>query len=94
MAKRELKTFDEFRKARLDDTGFIVIAGSARTAVVHKLNGRCVSADNFKAKMMSDGNVAGRYYWVDSVSSAALELGASSCRICKPHLPEKVTRRT
>jgi hypothetical protein len=87
--KRELRTFDEFRQARLDDSGFIVITGAARPSIVHKLNGRCISADNFKVKVMLAESAAGKYYWVDSISSAAVELGASSCKICKPHRPEK-----
>jgi hypothetical protein len=89
LAKRELTSFAEFRQARLDDLGFIVIADPARPAIVHKLNGRCISPDNFKAKVMLDKKRAGKYYRVDSISTAAVELGASACKICKPHHPEK-----
>jgi hypothetical protein len=91
---RELATFDDFRKARLDDAGFVVITDSARPPIVHKLNGRCITADNFKVKVMLDGMVTGKYYWADSLSSAATELGASLCKVCKPHRPEKETWRT
>jgi hypothetical protein len=94
LVKRELATFDDFRQARLGDTGFIVIEGSARAPVVHKLNGRCISPDNFKVKVMLKESTAGKYYWVDTISSAALELGASACKICKPHHPDKDIRKS
>jgi hypothetical protein len=90
LATRELKDFEEFRKARLDDAGFIVITDSTRPAIVHKLNGSCVSPENFKVKVVLGGKQNGAYYWADSVSSAALELGAAPCKVCKPHRPDKV----
>jgi hypothetical protein len=93
LPNKELATFDDFRKARLDDVGFIVIKGSARSLIVHKLNGRCVSADNFRVKAL-DEKAAGSYYWVDSLSSAATELGASICKVCKPHRPDKEPWKT
>lgn len=89
MTKRELATFDDFRRARLDDTGFIVIADSGRTPVLHRLNGKCISADNFRNKVMLGEGSAGKYYLVDSVSSGITELGASVCRVCRPLRPEK-----
>jgi hypothetical protein len=89
LANKELKTFDEFRQVRLDDAGFMVITDTARRAIVHKLNGPCVSADKFKARVMLGEKQTGGYYWADTVSSAALELGASPCKVCKPHRPEK-----
>jgi hypothetical protein len=89
LVKRELRTFEEFRQARLDDKGFIVITDVTRPAIAHKLNGRCISADNFKSKMVLDGGGTGKYYWVDNFQSAALEFGASACRLCKPLRPEK-----
>jgi hypothetical protein len=89
LASKELKSFDEFRKARLDDVGFIVITDAARPAVVHKLNGPCVSPENFNIKVMLGGSQTGKYYWADKISSATLELGASPCKICKPHRPDK-----
>jgi hypothetical protein len=89
METRELRTFDEFRQARLDDVGFVVITDTARPAIVHKLNGPCVSADNFKVKVMLGENSTGKYYLVDSVSSALSEFRASACKICKPHRPDK-----
>ena len=89
MAKKELATFDDFRRARLDDLGLIVITDTARPPIAHRLNGRCISADNFRAKVMPDGKATGKYYLVDSFSSAAVEFGASACKICKPLQPEK-----
>jgi len=56
--------------------------------MIHKLNGRCISPDKFTAKVMVDKKGA-KYYWVDAISTAAVELGASACKICKPHHPEK-----
>lgn len=88
MPKRELKTFDEFRQVRLDDTGFIAITDGARHTTVHKLNGSCVSADKFKAKVLDPGQ-AGGYFWVDTVQVAALELGAAPCKVCRPHRADK-----
>ncbi|MDG6926361.1 MAG: hypothetical protein JRN09_07380 [Nitrososphaerota archaeon] len=87
MTKRELATFEDFRKARLDDVGFIVMVDASRSPVVHRLNGRCISADNFRNKMARGG--AGKYYQVDSVSDGIKELGASVCKLCKPLKPEK-----
>ena len=89
LANKELKTFDDFRKARLDDIGFIVITDSTRHPIIHKLNGSCVSADNFKTKVMLGEKQTGSYYWADTVSSAALELRAAPCKVCKPHRPDK-----
>lgn len=93
MEKRELRTFEDFRTARLGDAGFIVITDSTRPAIVHKLNDRCISADNFKIKVVLDGGSGGKYYWVDSISTAIAELGAKPCKTCKPHLPEKGVKR-
>jgi len=89
LASKELRTFDEFRQARLDDAGFVVITDAARPAIVHKLNGPCVSPDNFKVKVVLGEGQTGKYFWVDGISSAALELGASPCKVCKPHRPDK-----
>ncbi|MDA4121971.1 MAG: hypothetical protein OK456_02175 [Thaumarchaeota archaeon] len=89
MVKKELATFDDFRLARLGDTGVIVITGSAGHGVAHRLNGRCISAEKFKGKVLLDANTTGRYYWVDSVASAITEMGASGCKLCKPHIPDK-----
>ncbi|MDG6914468.1 MAG: hypothetical protein JRN23_01015 [Nitrososphaerota archaeon] len=88
MPTRELKTFDDFRQVRLDDAGFIAITDGTRHATVHKLNGQCVSADKFKAKLLDKGQ-AGAYFWADTVQAAALGLGAAPCRVCKPHKAEK-----
>jgi hypothetical protein len=89
LAKRELATFEEFRRARLDDVGYVVTTDAARPPIVHRLNGRCISADGFKVKVVLDGRGTGKYYWVDSFSSAAQEFGASACKLCKPLSPEK-----
>ena len=94
MEKKELKTFEEFRRARLDGNGFIVITDNVRPAIVHKLNSRCITPERFMAKVTLDKNAKGGYYLVDSVRSAAVDFGASGCKICKPHLPEKAPLRT
>lgn len=93
MTSRELATFEDFRRARLDDIGYIVIVDSARSPVVHRLNGRCISADNFRAKAL-DEKAKGKYYLVDSVSSGIKEHGASVCKVCKPLRPEKEVWKT
>ena len=89
MLAKELGTFDEFRQARLDDVGFIVITDTARPPIVHKLNGPCITADKFKTKVMLGESSTGKYYLVDSVSSALAEFRASACKICKPQRPDK-----
>jgi hypothetical protein len=91
LASKELATFDEFRQKRLDDTGFIVIIDSARDAIVHKLNAPCVSAENFKVKVLLNEKRTGKYIWVDTVASGALEFGAAPCKVCKPHRPDKTS---
>jgi hypothetical protein len=83
LATRELRTFEEFRQARLGDAGFVVITDTARPAIVHKLNGSCVSADNFNVKVMFGKNFTGKYHLVDSFQ-ARLEFRASACKVCKP----------
>jgi hypothetical protein len=95
LPKRDLGTFEDFRKARLDDVGFIVVTDDARhSSVAHKLNGRCITADNFKVRVMLDEKGTGKYYWVDSLATAGTELHASVCKVCKPHRPEKETWKT
>ncbi len=89
LTSREIHTFDEFREARLNDKGFIVITDVVRPAIVHKLNGNCVSGEKFKVKVLLEKNHNGRYYWVDSVASAQLEHGASACKVCAPLRPER-----
>jgi len=89
LTNKELLNFEDFRKARLDDTGFIVITDSARPPIVHRLNGRCISAENFRTKVVLEQREKGNYYLVDTVSSGVKEFGASVCKVCKPLKADK-----
>ena len=89
MTNRELLSFEDFRRARLNDSGFMVITDSARPPIVHRLNGKCVSAENFRTKVVVEQRASGTYYLVDTVSSGVKELGASVCKVCKPLKADK-----
>ena len=83
---REITSFEEMRKIRLADEGYIVITDSARPTIVHKLNSKCISIDSFNVKVTVNRGKQGKYYWVDSIATAAKEYGANRCKTCKPEL--------
>jgi hypothetical protein len=83
---KEIENFDELRKLRLEDEGYIVITGKARHAIIHKVNSKCIAADNFNVKVGINERKQGSYFWVDSVATAAHEFGAKRCKVCKPEL--------
>lgn len=85
-SKKEISSFEELRKIRLADEGYIVITDTTRPAIVHKLNSRCISIDNFNVKVTVNQGRQGRYYWVDSIATAAREYGAKRCKTCKPEV--------
>ncbi len=84
--KREVSDFDELRRLRLSDEGYFVITDGAGHAAVHKVNAKCITSENFNAKVRLSERKAGGYFWVDSIATAAKEFGAKRCRICKPEL--------
>ncbi len=83
---REILGFDELRKLRLADEGYIVITDAARRGVVHKVNAKCITSDNFNTKVSINGRKRGSYFWVDSIATAANEFQARRCKVCKPEL--------
>ncbi len=83
---REIANFEDLRKVRLADDGYIVITGGKGHAVVHKVNSKCITADNFNTKVSLNLRTQGSYYWVDSVATAAREYGAKRCKTCKPEV--------
>ena len=83
---KEIASFDDLRKVRLADDGYIVITDTARPTIVHKLNARCISVDSFNLKVTINQGKQGRYYWVDSVATAARKYGAKRCKTCKPEV--------
>lgn len=83
---REIPTFDDLRKLRLADEGYIVITDTARPTIVHKLNARCISIDSFNVKVSLNQGKQGKYYWVDSIATAAHKYGAKRCKTCKPEV--------
>ena len=83
---KEITSFDDLRKVRLADDGYIVITDTARPTIVHKLNARCISVDSFNLKVTINQGKQGRYYWVDSVATAARKYGAKRCKTCKPEI--------
>ncbi len=83
---KEILNFEELRKLRLADEGYFVITDSVREAIIHKVNSKCIKADSFNLKVTINGRKEGSYYWVDSIATAARELGAKRCKVCKPEL--------
>jgi hypothetical protein len=83
---KEILNLDDLRKVRLADQGYIVITDTARPTLVHKLNAKCISIDSFNLKVTINQGKQGRYYWVDSVATAAREYGAKRCKTCKPEV--------
>lgn len=83
---KEIERFDELRKLRLADEGYFVITDTARHAIIHKVNSKCITADNFNVKVSINERKQGSYFWVDSVATAAHEFGAKRCKVCKPEL--------
>jgi hypothetical protein len=83
---KEIANFDELRKFRLADEGYFVITDSARHAIIHKVNAKCITADKFNLKVSINRRRQGSYYWVDSVATAAREFGASRCKVCRPEV--------
>ena len=84
MEPKEILNFEELRKLRLADEGYVVITGSH--ALVHKVNAKCITAENFNVKVRINDRKQGSYFWVDSIATAARELGAKRCKVCKPEL--------
>ena len=83
-APREIMNFEELRRLRLADEGFIVITDSARPAIIHRINAKCISLDSFNVKVGLNERKQGSYYWVESVAEASTKLGAKRCKVCKP----------
>ena len=85
MEPKEILDFDELRKLRLADEGYVVITGSH--SVIHKVNAKCITGENFNVKVRINERRQGSYFWVDSVATAAHEFeGARRCKVCKPEL--------
>ena len=83
---KEILSFDELRKLRLTDEGYFVITDTARPAIIHKVNSKCIKSDRFNLKVTLNERKQGSYYWVDSIATAAHEFGASRCKVCKPEV--------
>ncbi|HEY6282485.1 MAG TPA: hypothetical protein VIW22_01010 [Nitrososphaerales archaeon] len=83
---KEISDFHELRKIRLADEGYFVITDTARPALVHRVNAKCITADSFNLKVVINGRRQGSYFWVDSVATASHEFNAKRCKICKPEL--------
>ena len=83
---KEIENFDELRRLRLADEGYFVITDTARHAIIHKVNAKCIKADSFNLKVTINARKQGSYYWVESIATAAREFGAERCKVCKPEL--------
>ncbi|MDG6900757.1 MAG: hypothetical protein JRM80_02180 [Nitrososphaerota archaeon] len=83
---KEVQTFEDLRKLRLADEGYFVITDSAGHAIIHRVNSKCIKTDSFNLKVTINDRKQGSYYWVDSIATAAHELGAKRCKLCKPEL--------
>jgi len=85
-AWKEITSFEELRKLRLADDGYVVITDAARPTIVHKVNAKCIKIDSFNTKVSLESRKNGSYFWVDSLATAAHEFGANRCKTCKPEL--------
>jgi hypothetical protein len=83
---KEIRSFEELRKLRLADEGYIVITDTAGHAIVHRVNAKCITSYNFNVKVRINSRKQGSYFWVDSLATAAHEFGARRCKVCKPEL--------
>jgi hypothetical protein len=83
---KEILTFDDLRRVRLADEGYLVITDSNREAIIHKVNSKCVKTESFNLKVTIKERKEGSYFWVDSIATAAHEFGAKRCKVCKPEL--------
>jgi hypothetical protein len=81
---KEVEDFDELRRLRLADEGYLVITDKTRHSIVHKINAKCITADSFNLKVKINGRRQGSYFWVDGLPTAAREFGAKRCKVCKP----------
>jgi len=81
---KEITTIEDLRRVRLADDGYLVITDSARPAIVHKINEKCISTDSFNMKVTLNRGRQGKWYWADSLSTAMLEFEAKRCKVCKP----------
>jgi hypothetical protein len=83
---KEIQDFEELRKLRLADEGYIVITDSAHRGTIHRVNAKCITPDNFNVKVSINGRKQGSYFWVDSIATAAHEFQGKRCKVCKPEL--------
>ena len=83
---KEIESFADLRKVRLADEGFVVITGANKSAIIHRVNAKCVTTDKFNSKVSINGRKQGSYFWVDSIAAGAREFGAKRCKVCKPEL--------
>ena len=83
---KEIASFEELRKLRLADEGYFVITDTARPAIVHRVNSKCIRVDSFYTKVGLNKEKQGGYFWVDSLATAAHVYGAKRCKVCKPEL--------
>ena len=83
---KEFTIFEELRKLWLPDEGYFVITDSARNAIIHKVNSKCIKIDSFNLKVAINGRKQGSYFWVDSIATASREFKAKRCKVCKPEL--------
>jgi hypothetical protein len=68
---KEILAFDELRRLRLADEGYIVITDTVRPAIIHKVNAKCITADKFNMKVTISQRREGSYFWVGSIAAAA-----------------------
>lgn len=86
MVSKELANFEDLRKFRLADEGYFVITDTAREAIVHKVNAKCINVDSFNVKVSLNKGKQGAYFWVDSLATASREFAAKRCKVCKPEV--------
>lgn len=78
----EIKDMNQFLKIKEEGIGFIVITDSYNPNKVHRPDCPWVSVENFKTKVVENGNALGHFYWVDSVDTAEEKWDTHTCTKC------------
>lgn len=82
----EISNFEELRRLRLADDGYFVITDTARPAIIHRVNAKCINAGSFNVKVGLNKGKQGGYFWVDSLATAAHVSGAKRCTFLTPKI--------
>jgi len=83
MSAKDIKTIDEFREAKFERNGYIVIVDITGNKIHTP---RCADVDiaHFREKVLNNDSKNGAYYLVDDFVDAIEEFKAKKCQNCSP----------